>query len=168
MQLAFIQSVASLRLTVGILGEDKESCWWPSAFFGASSNAFLGPVFPNTTVLAQCHGLTHAAARVHDERIGVGSVFHLFRLPEDMEQSIHRLLGRQEVAQRLSSVVKDRQSGLAWLTAFAVGKQHSSTGPVRVGRSDGLTKLDSWRVVAAHYAAGFQASAEVFPFFSAT
>jgi len=163
-----VNSVASLRLLVGFLGEQEQAGWWPSAFFGASSKPFLSPVFPKTTVLAQCRGVTHAAARVHDERIGVGSVFHLFRLPEDIEQAVHRLLEQQEPAQRLSSAVNDKQSAITSLKALAASKQPPGSGPVRVGRAADLGKLDSWRVVAAHYAAGFQASSEVFPFFSAT
>ncbi|MCC6426501.1 MAG: BrxE family protein [Phycisphaerales bacterium] len=163
-----VDCVATLRLLVGFLGEQEQAGWWPSAFLGASSKPFLSPVFPKTTVLAQCRGVTHAAARVHDERIGVGSVFHLFRLPEDIEQSVHRLLEQQEPAQRLSSVVKDKQSALTALKSLSASKQPSGNGPVRVGRAIDLSTLDSWRVVAAHYAAGFQASSEVFPFFSAT
>ncbi|MBX3380232.1 MAG: BrxE family protein [Phycisphaeraceae bacterium] len=163
-----IECVATLRLAVGFLGEQGQAGWWPGTFLGASSTPFLSPVFPKTTVLAQCRGVTHAAARVHDERIGVGSVFHLFRLPEDIEQALHRLLEQQEPAQRLSSAVKDTQSALTSLKALAASKQSPGNGPVRVGRAVDLSTLDSWRVVAAHYAAGFQASSEVFPFFSAT
>jgi hypothetical protein len=162
-----VESVATLRLMVGFLGEQQQAGWWSSAFLGASSKPFLSPVFPKTTVLAQCRGVTHAAARVHDERIGVGSVFHLFRLPEDIEQAVHRLLEQQEPAQRLSTAVKDKESALASLTALAASKHPPGSGPIRVGRAADLNKHDSWRVVAAHYAAGFQTSSEVFPFFSA-
>lgn len=167
MSTEIVNTVSGLRLAVGYLGEQDCHGWWPSAFLGASSKPFLSPVFPKTTVLAQCRGVTHAAARVHDERIGVGSVFHLFRLPEDIEQALHRLLEQQEPAQRLSSAVTDKQSALTSLRALAASKQPPGSGPVRVGRAADLSKLDSWRVVAAHYAAGFQASSEVFPFFSA-
>ena len=41
--------------------------------------------------LAQYHGVSEAARRVHDEHLSVGS-FHLFRLPEEMEQDLHALL----------------------------------------------------------------------------
>jgi hypothetical protein len=163
-----VDSVAALRLAVGFLGEHEQAGWWQSAFLGVSSKPFLSPVYPKTAVLAQCRGVTHAAARVHDERIGVGSVFHLFRLPEDIEQAVHRMLEQHEAAQRLSSAVKDKQSALSALEALALSKRPTGNGPVRVGQVVDLVKLDSWRVVAAHYAAGFQASSEVFPFFSAT
>jgi len=162
------RSLVALRIAVGLLGESVRPGWWPSSFFAASSKSFLSPIFPRAAILAQCRGVTHAAACVHDERIGVGSVFHLFRLPEEMEQSIHRLLEQQEHEQKLSVVVNDDQSALAALNSLAASKQAPGNGPVRVGRSGDLIRLDSWRVVAAHYASGFQASSEVFPFFSAT
>jgi len=163
-----IESVASLRLAVGLLGEQAQPAWWPSAFLGATSKPFLSPVFPKTTVLAQCRGVTHAAARTHDERIGVGSVFHLFRLPEDIEQAIHRLLEQPEPAQRLSALVKDKASAVSALKSLATNKKAAGDGPVRVGRATDLGDHESWRSVAAHYASGFHASSEVFPFFSAT
>jgi hypothetical protein len=86
------ESLALLRLVVGLLGEQKEPKWWPSNFFGAGSNAFLAPLFPRTLLLAQYHGVVQSAARVHDEHIGVGRVYHLFRLPEDIEYGIHAAL----------------------------------------------------------------------------
>ena len=163
-----VEVIASLRLAVGFLGEQAQTAWWPSAFLGSTSKPFLLPVFPRTTALAQCRGVTHAAARVHDERIGVGSVFHLFRLPEDIEQAVHRLLEQQEPSKRLSLAVNDKESALKSLKAFVTSKQPPGSGPVRVGRVSDLNKPESWRVVAAHYVAGFQALSEVFPFFSAT
>jgi hypothetical protein len=163
-----VDSIASLRLAVGLLGEQVQPAWWPSAFLGATSKPFLSPVFPKTTILAQCRGVTRAAARIHDERIGVGSVFHLFRLPEDIEQAIHRLLAHPEHAQRLSALVKDRESAVSALKSLAANKKVSIDGPVRIGRTIDISNDESWRSAAAHYAAGFHASSEVFPFFSAT
>jgi hypothetical protein len=167
-QQQLIETIATLRLAVGFLGERPQSNWWMSAFFGATGSAFLIPAVPKTVVLAQFHGVCRAAARVHDDRIGVGSVFHLFRLPDDAEQSVHRLLLRPESAQRLSKLVQDHQSALETVKAHARSIPTPAIGPVRMGRAADLSKRDSWRGVAAHYAAAFQTSTEVFPFFSAT
>ena len=167
MKSGIIKTVSELRLTVGYLGERAQMNWWPSAFLSSASKSFLSPVFSKTTVLAQCRGVTNAAARVHDERIGVGNVFHLFRLPEDMEQAIHRLFEEQEVAHGLLSSIKDKDCALAVLKSISAGKNLSTAGPVRVGRIDDLIAHDSWRAVAANYAAGFQSLSGVFPFFTA-
>jgi len=163
-----IKTIVQLRAAVGLLGEQGPKAWWPSAFFSASSRSFLSPLFPRTLPLSQLQGVTAAAARVHDERIGVGSVFHLFRLPEDIEQAAHRLLEQGELARQLSTSVTDRESALDSLNALAASQQPPGGGPIRVGRVDQLSNPGSWRLVAAHYAAAFQVSLEVFPFFSAT
>jgi len=92
MQPEHLENVAAMRAAVGFLGEKEQAGWWPSSFFGIGSTAFLSPLFPRTHFLAQCQGVTCAASRKHDERIGVGQVYHLFRLPEDIEQGIHHLL----------------------------------------------------------------------------
>ena len=80
--------IVGLRIAVGLLGEHEQSAWWPSSFLGRYAHAFLDPIFGSKTRMAQYHGVTEAACRVHDERIGVGRVFHRYRLPETIEQRI--------------------------------------------------------------------------------
>ena len=80
--------IVGLRLAVGLLGEQEQSAWWPSSFLGRHAQAFLNPIFGIKTRMAQYHGVTEAACRIHDERIGVGRVFHLYRLPGTIEQRI--------------------------------------------------------------------------------
>ena len=82
------ENLALMRMAVGAAGEDKGLGWWRSAFCGSMSSAYLSPMFPRTAQMASLTGVTAAACRVHDEHIGVGRVFHLFRLPEDLEQAI--------------------------------------------------------------------------------
>ena len=90
-------TLATLRILVGYLGEREQFGWWQSAFFAPGSQAFLAPLFARTQLLAQCNGVTRAACLIHDERIGVGHVYHLFRLPEDMEQGLHGILNEEDV-----------------------------------------------------------------------
>ena len=80
--------LVSLRLAVGLLGERDNAGWWTSGFFTPTSTAFLAPVFGVNTFQARYQGVLEAAKRSHDERIGVGHVFHLFRLPESLEQRL--------------------------------------------------------------------------------
>ena len=98
MQSTELTSLATLRLLVGFLGEKDHFAWWQSSFFAPGSNAFLAPVFPRTQLLAQYEGVTRAASLQHDDRIGVGDVCHLFRLPEDVEQGLHRPHGNGAAA----------------------------------------------------------------------
>ena len=48
-------------------------------------------MFSKTSRLAQYHGVLEAARRLHDEHLSVGS-YHLFRLPEEVEQDLHALV----------------------------------------------------------------------------
>ena len=109
METDFVGQLVTYRLLVGYLGEKEQYGWWQSSFFTQGAGAFLTPLFPRTQMLAQCNGVTQAAALVHDERIGVGHVYHLFRRPEDLEQSIRHLRetteGAKAIVERVSKVV---------------------------------------------------------------
>jgi hypothetical protein len=54
------------------------------------------PVFGANIMQARYQGIVEASKRVHDERIGVGRVFHLFRLPETTEQRLFDSLSSKE------------------------------------------------------------------------
>ena len=84
MNKATLAQIARLKLLVGFLGEQSQFNWWPSAFFA--------PVFNKNAFVAQYHGVQEAASRVHDEHIGIGRVYHLFRLPEHVEQALFNSL----------------------------------------------------------------------------
>ena len=79
-----------MRHLVGFLGEQSQFGWWPTAFYGSSSRLFLEPIFSKTSTLAQHYGVVEAARRFHDEHLSVGS-YHLFRLPEEIEQDLHEM-----------------------------------------------------------------------------
>jgi ATP-dependent Lon protease len=76
-----LEHMAAMRAVVGFLGEKGQAAWWPSSFFAPGSTAFLSLVFPRTQFVAQCLGVTAAASKVHDERIGVGQVYHPVQEP---------------------------------------------------------------------------------------
>ena len=78
---AIATTIAELRVLIGYLGEKGQANWWGSEFFSTTAAAFLAPIFNRSLFLAQYQGATAAAAKIHDEAIGVGSIYHLFRLP---------------------------------------------------------------------------------------
>lgn len=166
MQATQIEALALLRTVVGYLGEREQYGWWQSAFFGAGSKAFLAPVFGKTQMLAQCNGVTRAAALVHDERIGVGHVYHLFRLPEDMEQSLHRALHEPAFVNRITQVVTNKATALAELEAMSKASGADSIGPTRLGDIQKLRTFDLWAVAAAHYGQAFARGSQIYPYFS--
>lgn len=165
MEVEELEKLVILRAVVGFLGEQERNRWWPSAFFGAGSKAFLAPVFPRTHVLAQYQGVRQAASVVHDERIGVGNVFHLFRLPEDLEQSVQRTIQHPHVVLAIAECTASSEVALALIGKISDGPLPKDVGPVRVGSLADLRKASLWRQVAAHYAAALAHHFEVYPYF---
>jgi hypothetical protein len=111
MKNSMFTQIASLRLLVGFLGEQSQFNWWSSSFFAANSRAFLSPVFSKTALIAQWQGVKEAASRVHDEPIGVGAVYHLFRLPEHIEQTLCTGLQDKAFADSMSIQVQNFTTG---------------------------------------------------------
>lgn len=148
-----------------MLGEKDPFKWWQSAFFAQGSQAFLTPLFPRTRLLAQCNGVTRAATLEHDERIGVGQTYHLFRLSEEMEQAIHRYLLDQSLTSQ-TELFNSQEELLNHIKHFAIPGQPIEAGPVKVGSPKDLYDLEKWRYVAQYYFCGFTLKNPVFPYFS--
>lgn len=157
-----VQIIAELRVLVGYLGE-QQPAWWPSQFFSPTAAAFLGPVFPRSTLLAQYQGVTAAAARKHEEHIGEGRTFHLFRLPEIFEQSAAGVFSDKAFEARARSLVADRDQAVARLAELAGDPVAASSGPVVVG--DLTDELgDHLKACAALYLDAFNKGIQSFPF----
>src|SRR5262245_10577606 len=105
-----IDQTIRLRIAVGYLGEKAANPWWPSSFLGRHAFIFLSPVFGNRTTVVQYHGVVEAACRAHDEKIGIGRVFHLFRLPEAAERRISSYLLEGRIAVDLRECCDSRES----------------------------------------------------------
>lgn len=166
MDSTFLEHLAALRAVVGYLGEQGQSAWWSSSFFAPSSKAFLSPVFARTVFLAQYQGVRQAAAKVHDERIGVGHVYHLFRLPEELEQAIHRVLHDQESIQRITRHAADKSAAISFLHEHGEKSSGAGLGPTRVAETAAIREQDAWRTAAGHYARAFEGGSQVYPYFA--
>ena len=163
-----IAELAKLRAVIGFLGEEGQCNWWQSSFFSSASQAFLKPIYPRTILVAQSVGVTRAAALVHDNYIGIGDVYHLFRLPEDMEQDIHKALHQPELDATLRSLLKDSGSARDYLRKFQgdVKKtENDVTGPVYLGDVAAMRKMSPWQSAAGYYLAAFENNTQIFPYF---
>jgi hypothetical protein len=154
-----------LRIAVGCLGELESSPWWSSSFLGPHAAAFLGPVFGGRTIVAQYHGVVEAACRAHDEKIGVGRVFHLFRLPEAIERRISGSLDNR-VADSLKECFASREAAERVLEGLAKGGGDVKPGPFRLGAADALDGPDGVALIAATYTSAFRAGIKCYPYFS--
>ncbi len=160
--MANIQQIIHLRTMIGYLGEKEQHNWWPSSFFSPSSSAFLSPVFTRTQALARLSGVSRAAARVHDEFIGVGAVYHLFRLPERLEQ---RIVAHLQQARTPNGLPTTKEEAFAWLHQYAPSTPVATIGPVRVGAIQQLPAEASWQEVAALYLYAFEMGVRIYPYF---
>lgn len=165
-QLLLIETIAQMRAMVGFLGERDQYAWWQSTFLSGSSKAFLAPVFDRTWVQAASVGVTQAAALMHDERIGIGQVYHLFRLPEDLESAVYRAFRDQKLCAEIISKISSRETALDYLKALSKPLGRVGVGPTRIGSIAELRKAERWGLVSAQYAQAFKSSGQVYPYFS--
>ncbi|WP_432697183.1 BrxE family protein [Marinobacterium sp. YM272] len=158
-----IKQIADLRIVVGFLGEKSQRGWWSCSFLAPQAKNFLTPIFPRTLVQAQHRGVTAAATLVHDDVIGVGATYHLFRMPESIELELDRLFQSAQPDQ-YTAVLTDEQSALERLQAMAGGEQTSQEGPVIVGDYDADNLPGLIQQVAGQYLSAFQQDTRCYPF----
>jgi len=153
-------------MLVGLLGEKDHSDWWQSNFLSSTSDAFLQPAFPKSTFIAKYHGVVEAARRVHDDRVGTGRIFHLFRLPESLEQLCFDKLSDIGVSEGIKSSIESASSALAELKKYVVEEVQFHEGPIRIGGNSAFKKPTWIPKVASHYDAAFNTGRLCLPYFT--
>lgn len=156
-------TIAELRVLVGYLGEKGQANWWSSEFFSATAAAFLTPIFNRSLFLAQYNGATAAAAKVHDEAIGVGRIYHLFRLPIGLEQASADALTDSNFVKALQTRLASRELALARLAELAEKRESTSSGPVLLGHMSDDLKAELQRA-AGFYLSALSAGTQTFPY----
>jgi hypothetical protein len=145
------------------LGERAQFAWWPTAFYEASSRTFLEPVFARTWRLAQYHGVLEAARRLHDEHLSVGS-YHLFRLPEEIEQDLHAIAQGGQGDSLAMQMPETKEAALHALQGLAAATVQSAVGPTAVGSIAALSAPATLRAIAAAYRTAFHHNTRIFPY----
>ncbi|KGG93071.1 hypothetical protein P245_10915 [Comamonas thiooxydans] len=163
MKESYLSTLLQMRLLVGFLGERAQFAWWPTAFYEASSRLFLEPVFFKTSRLAQYHGVLEAARRLHDEHLSVGS-YHLFRLPEEVEQDLHATVQSSVGEELAKQASKSKEAALEALKQFAASGSTSGVGPTAVGSIKDLDSTDTLKAIAAAYLSAFTQNAKTYPY----
>src|SRR5690606_31585896 len=85
------EPVLRLRVLVSALGGAGHANWWRTEFLPVAGLRSLGRLYPRTRYSAAIHATAVAARALHDSSIGLGRVYHLFRLPESIEDHLHTL-----------------------------------------------------------------------------
>jgi len=155
-----VQDLTMLRACVAFIGEKEQSGWWPSSFLSISGEAFLSPVFPKTSTLARVNGASGAAQSSHDDQIGIGDVYHLFRLPENIERDISEFLSKDATVLKL---IESEESARACLLKLSSDHRTRGVGPLLIDQGS----LDKGMIgqMAAAYLHGFSAAEQVYPYY---
>jgi hypothetical protein len=159
--------IAELRVLVGYLGEKSQANWWGSEFFSTAAAAFLAPIFNRSLFLAQYQGATAAAAKVHDEAIGVGRIYHLFRLPIGFEQTASETFNDSSFTKCLQANLVSRELALSRLSELVAGTYTSTPGPVSLGQMGDDLSAELKRA-AGVYLSAFKLGIQSFPYLRET
>lgn len=158
------ERILRLRILVGFLGESNQYGFWSSSFFSGNSNTFLSPVFTKTQFVARVNGATKAASLLHDQRIGLGNVYHLFRLPEGIEQLLHHNLIDQK--EDISKFIESEEGALEHLKKFGNKPSNGNAGPILIGDIGIFQHRDTLEKLASIYYHSFTSREIQFPYFS--
>lgn len=160
---SYLPTLLHMRMLVGFLGERAQYAWWPTAFYETSSRLFLEPVFSKTSRLAQYHGVLEAARRFHDEHLSVGS-YHLFRLPEEVEQDLHAIVQSSAAGELASQALQSKEAAMDVLKRWAATSGTPSVGPTAVGSIKDIDSTDTLKAIAAAYLSAFKQNAKTYPY----
>lgn len=159
------KNMVNLRYCVAFLGECDYSAWWDSGFLSPTGLRYAEINFPRSALSAAGVSASEAARRLHDDRIGRGGVFHLFRLPPAIEEAVHHTMLRGD-PMPIKGMIADRQSALDALKEIAGGKKMNEVeGPVQVGNVSDLLTAEAASAMAGYYWNGFLHQRKVFPYF---
>lgn len=173
----FGKLVLLLRSLVLALGESVQPPWWRSRYMNETGLRFLERVYPRSYFQAALHASGKAAAIVHDNAIGRRGVFHLFRLPESIETEV---MGSAAIStdflkegcfSELRADLGDPQRLMDLLADFAiiqggnlVMSTENSLGPQRIGASEALHDVETYKRMAGIYLNAFRGGYQAFPY----
>jgi hypothetical protein len=163
MKAPYLPILLQMRLLVGFLGERTQYGWWATSFFGDYSLRSLEFVTPKTSLLAQYHGVLEAARKLHDEHLNVGS-YHLFRLPEEVEQDLHSMMQSCVGTEFSKNVPQDKEAAMATLNALVGERIWTGLGPTAVGSIQQLADSETLSAIAGGYFSAFSQNARTYPY----
>ena len=156
-----------LRAIVGYLGEKSQFNWWDTNFLSPIGLQYLAINFPRSSFVAGVTSVSEAARRLHDSRIGKGGVYHLFRLPLFIEETLHNHLMELD-SSGLIPDIKDKEAALSKLKSLIDSTVDASEGPVQIGTEKQIQKTIAIVELAKHYLDAFSNGKQVLPYFSTT
>jgi hypothetical protein len=155
------REIAQVRFAVAFLGESHCAGWWESRFFGPESAPFLCHVFGQNLRVSQFLGSVEAARQHHDRLTGLGPIFHLFRLPEIVEQDLYDYISSSQL-----DIPENRDGARNMLVKIARTTPSAAIGPVRIGTPSMVADPVILSRMATIYLCSFDTGQFSFPYFS--
>ena len=100
---------------------------------------------------------------MHDEHLSVGS-YHLFRLPEEVEQDLHATVQSSVGEELASQAPQSKEAALDALKRLAAAGGTPNVGPTAVGSINDLDSSDTLKAIAAAYLSAFTQNAKTYPY----
>jgi len=170
---ADISDLLRARLCVAYLGEATAREWWKGAWKGSflqptQLEQFLRPIFPRTFFPAALRSATQVAAAEHDDgKTAAAGMYHLFRLPIELEDQVtsHVTAFTGEAARALIASPEAATEALQRLARDAKYKAGAG-GPTKVGEAGyDPTVLG---LICAAYLDAFAKRRPVYPYFTSS
>ncbi len=166
-ELSFL--VFRLQALVLALGESADPAWWKTGFMNETGLRFLERIYPRTFLSAAVCSAGKAASNIHDRAVGRIGAYHLFRLPESLENEISRM--PLETNQAFLSTLRDalgRPERLMELLIQICGRveREGSFGARRMGTDRDLMTIAGIKKTAAVYYQAFMENKLSFPYFT--
>jgi hypothetical protein len=163
-----IRQLLCLRTIVAALGERTTPPRWRTQFLTDFGLRAMARVFPRTPVHAALVSVFAAARLEHDQRIGLGKRYHLFRLPESLERAVLDVISEPTFSAQATAMVGDTQNTLMDKLASIANKQNlpALDGPISLGSIAKMSEPTILASLAAHYWNSFESARRVFPYFT--
>jgi hypothetical protein len=104
-----------------------------------------------------------AARRLHDEHLSVGT-YHLFRLPEEVEQDLHVTVIGSTGEALAGQAPQNKEAALEALKRLAALGGTSNVGPTAVGSVTDLDSSETLQAIATAYLSAFTYSTKTYPY----
>lgn len=147
-----------LRYLITLLGENYN--WWPAKVISGKGEEFLDYILPKTKKSAVHQLATEISRLEHDKVIGAGR-YHIFRLPQKLEEEIFIELKTQHNNLKIIPEVELMKELLEMSSSISITP---AKGPLMVGTHNELHDNSVFQSIARHYYEAFKSGYKTYPY----
>lgn len=119
-------------------------------------------------MVSQYTGVCEAASLIHDDGIGIGRHYHLYRLPDSYERLLLQCIRNEEFANQLLSHTANKEKALLRLKELGSDSHKKAEGPVVVGDFSDSNFEDLLKKIRGIYIQAFENEIRAYPFMRVT